>query len=298
MQSPPNPFFDPNWETALKTAQNAYAAAKRETEAEAQLELGSAHHRAWLVRLDEAAQALHRLERTRFPLIADYAAWRFSALPPAKDGFAVIPDPAEFLSLAAVDDAFNRLFAQRQNAADVTAILLRDGQPPGLAAFADPMAMAASWREFGSGGPQALVSACEADGLVHLCLSHRWGGIGPESNLRFLHAASLLAQEMIILHLPGTEILFQDDGYRMAANREALRAANQFASRMVLYRHLLPGSGQREEFARVSLVWNGARFIEPDWEAEIYGALPLALRTAAMLGEASAPAASFPGKVE
>ncbi len=179
-----------------------------------------------------------------------------------------------------MDEAFERLRRQRQEGSDVSTVLLRDAQPPGLAAFADPVAMVTSWRQFGSGGAEALVCACEAEERIHICIAHRWGGIGPESNLRYLHASSLLAQETITLRLPGADVLFRDDGYRMAANRDVLRAANQIAARLVLYRHLLPGSGQREAFARVMMVWNGARFIEPDWEAEIYGSLPLALRAA------------------
>lgn len=282
MQSPPNPFFDPDWPEALKQARARHQAAKLAAERAAEAALGSAAHRATLVYLDETAQALRRVERTRFTDIADYAEWRFSTLPPAKDGFAVLPDFAAFPSLAAVDEAFERLRRQRLEGGDVSAILLRDAQPPGLAAFADAAAVVTSWRQFGSGGPEALVSACEAEGEIHICIAHRWGGIGPESNLRYLHAASLLAQETIMLRLPETAVLFKDDGFRMAANREMLRKGNEIAAKLVLYRHLLPGAGQREEFARVTMVWNGARFIEPDWEAEIYGALPLALRAAAV----------------
>ncbi len=280
MQSQPNPFFDPDWQAALKHATARQLAARQAAEAEAQAGIGSAAHRAALVHLDEMTAALRVVARTRFATIADYAAWRFAGLPPAKDGFAVLPELDAFPSMASVDETFERLRRQRLEGGDVSSVLLRDAQPPGLAAFADPVAMVASWRQFGSGGPEALVSACEAEGNIHICIAHRWGGIGPESNLRYLHASSLLAQETIMLRLPGAEILFEDDGFRMAANREMLRAANQIAARLVLYRHLLPGSGQREEFARVTLVWNGARFIEPDWEAEIYGALPLALRAA------------------
>lgn len=170
-------------------------------------------------------------------------------------------------------------------ARDPEAVLLRDGQPLSLRAFADASCVLASWRRFGARGPEALVCACEEGTQIHICIAHRWGGIGRESNLRYLHAASLLAQETIMLREPGAEILFSNDGFRMAANREMLRASNMIAARLVLYRHLLPGAGQREEFARVSMVWNGARFIEPDWEVEIYNALPLALRAATM-GEA------------
>lgn len=292
MQSPPNPFFDPDWAAALKLALQRQRGARQAAEAAAETQIGGAAHRAALVRLDEMTQALRLVERTRFASVADYAAWRFAALPPAKDGFALLPELSGFSSLAAVDEAFERLRHQRQEGGDMSAVLLRDAQPPGLAAFADPEAMVASWRQFGSGGPEALVCACEAEENIHICIAHRWGGIGPESNLRYLHASSLLAQETIMLRLPGTEILFRDDGFRMAANREMLRAANQIAARLVLYRHLLPGAGQREEFARVSLVWNGARFIEPDWEAEIYGVLPLALR-AATVSEAGMSGVSF-----
>ncbi len=285
MQSPPNPFFDPDWPAALKSALARQLAARQAAEEAAAAEIGSAAHRAALVQLDEMTQALRRVERTRFASIADYAEWRFAALPHAKDGFTLLPEPSGFPSMAAVDEAFERLRRQRQEGGDVSAVLLRDAQPPGLAAFADPVSMVTSWRHFGTPhGPEALVSACEAEGLIHICIAHRWGGIGPESNLRYLHAASLLAQETMLLRLPGAELLFRDDGFRMAANREMLRAANEIAAKLVLYRHLLPGSGQREEFARVTMVWNGARFIEPDWEAEIYGTLPLALRAATLSG--------------
>jgi len=281
MPSPPNPFFDPDWPAALKGALARQLAARQAAE-EAAAEIGGAAHRAALVHLDEMTQALRRVERTRFASIADYAEWRFAALPPAKDGFALLPEPSGFPSMASVDEAFERLRRQRQEGGDASAALLRDAQPPGLAAFADPVSMVTSWRHFGSGGPQALVSACEAEGLIHICIAHRWGGIGPESNLRYLHAASLLARETMLLRLPGAELLFRDDGFRLTANREMLRAANEIAAKLVLYRHLLPGSGQREEFARVTMVWNGARFIEPDWEAEIFGTLPLALRAATL----------------
>jgi hypothetical protein len=280
MHGPPNPFFDPDWQPRLKQAEACWRAARQVAEAAAEAEIGSATHRAALVRQDEMLQALRVVERARFASIADYAEWRFAALPPAKDGFALLPDLDAFPNMVSVDEAFERLRRQRQEGGDVSAVLLRDAQPPGLAAFADSASMVTSWRQFGSGGPEALVAACEAEGNIHICIAHRWGGIGPESNLRYLHASSLLAQETIMLRLPEAEILFRDEGFRMAANREMLRAANKIAERLVLYRHLLPGAGQREEFARVTMVWNGARFIEPDWEAEIYGVLPLALRAA------------------
>ena len=290
MRSPPNPFYDPNWPALAQAAQQALAAARA---AEAQAPLGSPAHHLALAALEEARQATERAQRAAFPRIADYAAWRFSDLPEAKDGFSVLPDPASFESLAAVDQACVRLLRQRQEGADVSAILLRDGQPASLAAFADPAALLSSWRQFGSNGPEALVSACELGEAIHLCIAHRWGGIGPNSNARYLHAASQLAQETILLRLPAAAILFQDEGFRLAANRETLRAANHIAARLVFYRHLLPGAGQREEFARVTLVWNGARCIEPDWEAEIYGSLPLPLRAA--LFATPAPAPRLPG---
>ncbi|MGE4483098.1 hypothetical protein [Acidocella sp.] len=279
MHDQANPFFDPGWRDILKQARARHEAARHAAEDAARTELGGLAHRAALADLEATRQHLHRAERTRFSTIADYAAWRFAALPPARDGFAVLADPHEFSSLAAVDEAFERLRRQRQDAS-ADPVLLRDAQPPGLEAFADTAKAVTSWRRFGSGGPEALISACETDGNIHICIAHRWGGIGPESNLRYLHVASLLAQETITLRLPDAQALFREDGFRMAANRDILRGANKIAARLVLYRHLLPGAGQREEFARVSLVWNGARFIEPDWEAEIYGTLPLALRAA------------------
>ncbi len=100
MQSPPNPFFDPDWPETLKHAATRHRAARQAAEDAATAEIGSAAHRAALVHLDEMAQALRRVERTRFATIADYAEWRFTALPPAKDGFAVLPDFDAFPSLA------------------------------------------------------------------------------------------------------------------------------------------------------------------------------------------------------
>ena len=282
MPGPTNPFFDPEWPDKLAQAGADHYAAQVAAEAQARRALGSAAHRAALAALEHAAQALLLAEQAQFQTIADYADWRFSSLPSARDGFEVLPDFDEFSSLEAVDEAYARARRQRRERGEADAGLLRDGQPAGLTAFADAARVVASWRQFGPGGPEALVCACEADELIHICIAHHWGGIGPESNLRYLHASSLLAQETIALRQPGAELLFKDDGFRMAANREMLRAGNEIAARLVLYRHLLPGAGQREEFARVGLVWNGARFIEPDWEAEIYGALPLALRAATM----------------
>lgn len=282
MPGPANPLFDPEWPDKLAQASADHYAAQAAAEAQAQRELGSAAHRAALTILEHTARALLAAERARFQTIPAYADWRFSGLPPARDGFEVLPDFEEFPSLEAVDEAFARARRQRQEHADSNAGLLRDGQPASLRAFAEASRVVTSWRQFGPGGPEALVSACEADEQIHICIAHRWGGIGPESNLRYLHASSLLAQEIITLRQPGAEALFKDDGFRMVANREMLRAGNEIAARLMLYRHLLPGAGQREEFARVNLVWNGARFVEPDWEAEIYGALPLALRAATM----------------
>jgi hypothetical protein len=296
MQSLPNPFFDPEWPDRLAQASAAHYAAREMAELEAERELGSAAHRSALSALEDAAQTLLLAERAQFQTISDYAQWRFSGLPHARDGFESLPDLLGFSSLDEVDEAFTRARQQRHESGEADAGLLRDAQPLGLVAFADPMAMVTSWRQFGAGGPAALVSACEAEGRIHICIAHRWGGIGPESNLRYLHASSLLAQETIMLRLPGSEVLFRDDGFRMAVNRDMLRAANEIAARMVLYRHLLPGAGQREEFARVTLVWSGARFIEPDWEAEIYGTLPLALRDAAMSEVLQAGVALLAGK--
>ena len=82
MRSPPNPFYDPNWPALAQAAQQALAAARA---AEAQAPLGSPAHHLALAALEEARQATERAQRAAFPRIADYAAWRFSDLPEAKD---------------------------------------------------------------------------------------------------------------------------------------------------------------------------------------------------------------------
>ncbi len=248
---------------------------------------GSPRHRAALDRLAQAREALRHAQRARFETIADYAAWRFSTLPPTLGGFSVTPDTASFTSIQEVDAAFARARAYRRESAQAESLLLPTRQPLGLAAFSDAGGVISSWRRLGA--IDCLVSFHETGGLFHICLAHPWGGLARQANEVFRRSATQLAREVISLALPGAAEIFLHDRHRLVQHRETIRAINALAARMRFYRHLLPQHGLSEEFCRVGMGWDGASCIDPDWSAELFIVLPPALRAASDTANAPTP---------
>ncbi|OYV38462.1 MAG: hypothetical protein B7Z80_09980 [Rhodospirillales bacterium 20-64-7] len=294
---PANPRYDPGWaETAarLAAARDQLRVESAWLGAEA---FGSPRHLQTLARLADLAAALKAAELSRNPTIAEYAAARFAALPAPRDGVDVMADPAGFTSVEEVDAAVARARARLDEAPILNAQSLRLGQPDGLEAFADPAAVVTSPRRF---APELLgrrADAAPLDCVVHyqalgadnhFCITHRWGELAVTSrapNARaiaqraaFQRVASQLARDAILFTLPHATPVFEPEGHRALANREAIREVNALAARLIFYRHALPARGQREEFGLVRMTWDGARFIEPDFGGSLYDRLPAALR--------------------
>lgn len=282
---PRNPLYDKNWHPRLSAAQRALETARR-NEAQAPGGFGSAAHRAALAALDHARAEQRAAWAAQFETVADYAAWRFANLAEGKDGFAVAHDLAGFSSLDAVDAAYENAERDEHEGTLEQRFRLETGQPAGLAAFADASGTVSSWRRLGE--IDCMVSFCLADDLFHICLAHRWGALALKSNDIFRAIATQLTRETILLQAPGAEVLFHDNGHRLAQHRELIRHVNGLAAKFRFYRHLQPERGLREEFCRVAMVWNGAGWIDPDWEAMVYARLPRTLRDAT--GQTALPA--------
>ena len=232
-----------------------------------------------------AVEAARAAWRAQFETVADYAAWRFSRLAAAKDGFALDHDAAEFATIEAVESAYENAARDAREGTLERRFRLQTDQPPELAAFAEGSGTISSWRRFGE--IDCMVSFCLADGLIHICLAHPWGGLALKSNEIFRTIATQLARETILLQRPGAAVVFTDDGHKLARHRELIRQVNGLAAQCRFYRHLLPERGLREEFCRVDMVWNGASWIDPDWSAVVYDRLPRTLREAA--GQPASP---------
>jgi hypothetical protein len=291
----PNPYHDPDWAAkAAAAAENcrrweAVCAAIAAAEG-----FASARHLAALEQHREAI-AQHRIARLgQFATIAAYAEARFAALP-AATGFSVTAGADSFTTIEAVDEAFLRAAQRRRRAEYEDTALLPDGQPPGLAAFGDPAAVISSWRRFEGVEPgetlDCMVSFHQAQKQFHVCLAHRWGGLSARSNETFRRIAAILTRQTICFAMPEAEIIFRDGNHRLAEHRALIRQVNEMARRFSFYRHLWPDHALKEQFSRVEMVWDGAGFIDPDWSADIYALLPVALRQASQNFADSGPGA-------
>jgi hypothetical protein len=289
-----NPYYDPGW--AAKVADCTARAEKWRivcAHIGARDGFGAPRHRAALARHEQAKARVEEARRGRFETVADYAAWRFGAVPPARGGVAVLPDFEGFSSIEAVDAAFWRVMRQEAENPLVDAMSLPMRQPAGLAAFAPARDALSSWRRFSPGElsryPAAtgtepvdcLVSFHQLGGEFHICIAHRWGRLSPQSRDQFCNIATLLARQTIEVLHPGVGMIFTEGRHAAPQYRELLRQGNAAAARFRFYRHLLPRRDLKEQFCRVDMGWDGARFIDPDFEAALYEALPEALRAAA-----------------
>ncbi len=281
-----NPFYDAGWAARLRVADAALLAAQQNEQAAARAGFAGAAHRAALAAL-EAAQAHRRAAFVaQFARVADYAAWRFGRLEAAKDGFAIVWEELDYPSIAAVDEAFERALRHRREGTLEQDFRLNIGQPAGLAAFADASRLLSTWRRFGA--IDCMVSFDAVDDEFHVCLAHHWGKLTRDSNESFRRIATQLARESIALIHPEAGPIFAAERHRLAQHRDLIRQVNALAGKFRFYRHLLPEHGLREEFCAVSMGWDGARFIDPEWSSVVYGTLPGALREAA--GQPALPA--------
>lgn len=276
---PRNPLYDPGWPTQLDNADAVLAQARRRETAEAARHFASPDHHAALAWLDAARQARRAAFLGQFETVADYAAWRFAGVETAKDGFALAWDVMDFPSITEVDAAYERALRHRHEGTLEENFRLNTGQPPGLPAFADKSSIISSWRRFGE--TDCMVSFCTAGETFNICLAHQWGKLTRHSNELFRSIATQLARESIVLMLPEAAPVFERDGHRLAQHRETIRKVNALAAKFRFYRHLLPEHGLREEFCAVTMGWDGARFVDPEWSAIVYATLPVALREAA-----------------
>ena len=294
MAGTPNPHYDLDWERKYR---DCAALAEKWRAACAQVAaregFGGAGHLAALAQYEQATALARAARRGEFRDVADYAAWRFGALPPPREGVAALPDFEAFASMEAVDEAFWRAARQEVESPLIDEMSLPVRQPAGLAAFAPARDVLSSWRRFrpdelsrypagmGDEPVDCLVSFHQLGEVFHICIAHRWGGLAPRSRDQFRHVATLLARQTIELLHPGAGVFFTEGRYAAPQYRDMLRQVNAAAGRFQFYRHLLPRRDLREQFGRVAMVWDGARFIDPDFEAALYEALPEALRGAA-----------------
>lgn len=288
-----NPDFDPGW---AETYRACAAVSARWTQVCAQIAalegFGSPRHLAALAQERAAKAQAEAAALGQYETVADYARWRFGGLPAAQGQAGVVPNFEEFASIAAVDAAY--LAATRYAAENpfVDEVSLPVRQPAGLLAFAAAGAVVSSARRFEPGalspyptatGDAALdcvVSFQALDETFHFCIAHRWGELSPQSRDQFRHVATLLARQAIEFSLPGAGVIFQQGRHAALEFREMIRQVNAMALRFCFYRHLLPGRGLREQFCRVEMVWDGARFIDPDFSTGLYDAVPEVLRAA------------------
>jgi hypothetical protein len=294
---PANPRYDPRWAATAARLATALEQLRAEAARLGAETFGSPRQLRSLALEADLITALEAAELSRHATVADYAAARFAALAPPRDGVGLALDASDFASIEEVDAAVARARARLEEDPILNTQSLRLGQPEGLEAFADPAGVITSPRRF---APELLGRRADAapfDCVVHyqalgadnhFCITHRWGELAVTSrapNARaiaqraaFQRVASQLAREAILFTLPHAAPVFEPEGHRALANREAIREVNALAARLVFYRHALPGRGQREEFGLVRMTWDGARFIEPDFGGLLYDRLPAALR--------------------
>jgi hypothetical protein len=288
-----NPNFDPGWAETYRACAEVSARWTRVcAQIAAQEGFASPRHLAALAQERAAKAKAEAAALGQYETVAAYARWRFGGLPAARGGAGVVPDFEGFASIEAVDAAY--LAACRYAAENpfVDEVSLPVRQPAGLLAFAAAGAVVSSARRFEPGelspyptatGDAALdcvVSFQALDETFHFCIAHRWGELSPQSRDQFRHVATLLARQAIEFSLPGAGVIFQQGRHAALEFREMIRQVNAMARRFCFYRHLLPGRGLKEQFCRVEMVWDGARFIDPDFSTGLYDAVPEVLRAA------------------
>jgi hypothetical protein len=293
MSSAANPFYNPDWAQLYQLRRQDDARWEMACgQIAAEYGFASPKHLAAMAQHREVKTALAAALMAQHKTICDYAAWRFSALPAPKDGVALILDFDEFETIAAVDEAFQRAANRQAENPFLNEMSLPVRQPAGLAAFAAAETVLSSWRRFEIAelGPyqnsnaeaflDCLVSFQQLDETLHFCVAHRWGGLSPQSQDQFRNIATVLARQALAFSIPGAEIIFADGQHNLLEHRELIRQVNERAKRFYFYRHLLPRRDLKEQFCRVDMTWNGTRFIDPDFSAGLYEALPAVLRAA------------------
>ncbi|GLR65960.1 hypothetical protein GCM10010909_06380 [Acidocella aquatica] len=294
MAGTPNPYYDPDWEQ--KYRKRAAISEKWRfvcARIAARDGFGAPRHLRALAQHEQAKALEDAARRGQFRSVADYAAWRFATLPPAREGVAALPDFEGFRSVEAVDAAFWRVVHQEVETPLIDAMSLPVRQPAGLAAFVPARDVLSSWRRFspaelsrypagmGAEPVDCLVSFHQLGNEFHICIAHRWGRLSPRSRDQFRNIATLLARQTIEVLHPGVGMIFTEGRHAAPQYRDLLRQVNAAARRFHFYRHLLPRRDLKEQFGQVAMGWDGARFIDPDFEAVLYDALPEALRAAA-----------------
>ncbi|MDE8345010.1 MAG: hypothetical protein POH28_02365 [Acidocella sp.] len=284
MAAIPNPFYEPAWQSALGRAEGALAQCKLTAEMAAQQGFGGPRHLVALRALDAAREAVAAAWRSRFESIEAYARWRFSTLKRDQEDM-LVQDFAAFFSIEDVDAAYLRAQTRVGEVLAGKAAFLNIGQPVGLAAFGPGEKILSSPRRFsaaelGRQGDEMLecvVSFHERGAEFHICIGHRWGALSAGAEDAFRLIATQLARQTIMILSPEAEILFAGGQHAAPAYRDLIRAVNDHARRFVFYRHLLPARGMKEQFCRVDMGWDGARFIDPDFSACLYEAVPASL---------------------
>jgi hypothetical protein len=293
MASLPNPLYDPDW---AATHRARTAACEKWLIICGQIAeqdgFGAPRHRAALAQHQQAKAAAAEALLGQHRTIADYAAWRFGTLPPAKDGVAILPDFDGFQSIADADAAFERAYDRRTETALIDSISLPVRQPAGLGAFAVAENVISSWRRFepaeldpypsakASQPLDCMVSFQQIGEAFHICIAHRWGDLAPQSRDQFRNIATMLARQAITFLHPEAAVIFAGGKHAAPEHRTLIRTVNETARRFYFYRHLWPRRDLKEQFCRVEMAWDGARFIDPDFSAVLYESLPAALRAA------------------
>ena len=248
-----NPYYDPDWAVEYQ-ALAAQCEGWERVCGQIAVEdgFGAPRHLTALAQLAQAKAAAAQALRGQYQTVADYAAWRFGTLPPARGGVAVLPDFADFPSVEAVDAAYRRACENAGENPLIDEMSLPVRQPAGLAAFAQAREVLSSWRRFapaelsryptatGTEALDCLVSFHQLGEEFHICIAHRWGGLSPRSRDQFRNVATLLARQTIEVLLPGAGMLFTDGRHAAPEHRELIRAVNATARRFQFYRHLLP----------------------------------------------------------
>jgi hypothetical protein len=293
MPGPENPFYESDWlhryqSCAAKSAQWDIA-VQEIARADG---FASPRHLAAMAQQREAKAALAAAALAQHKTIADYAAWRFGTLPAPKDGVTIIPDFDYFETIAAVDEAFKRAAQRQAENPFLNEMSLPVRQPAGLAAFAVPETVISSWRRFekadlwpynNTSGPaylDCLVSFQQIDDVFNICIAHRWGGLSPQSQDQFRNIATILARQALQFAIPAAGVIFAEGKHNLLQHRDLIRQINERAKKFHFYRHLLPRRDLKEQFCRVDMIWNGSKFIDPDFSAALYEALPAVLRAA------------------
>jgi len=288
-----NPFYDPGWAAkvaALEAERAQWEALCGET---ARAEgFGGRRHLAAMARFFEVKEAAARAAMGQYEFVADYAAWRFSRLPEARDGVAVVPDFTGFGSVEAVDEAVERAYQRAAEKYQVNEMSLPVRQPAGLVAFAVAGAVVSSWRRFEPGELSAFPNAAGAEAVdckvsfqqlgeeFHICLAHRWGELAPQSRDLFRNICTVLARQAMVVAIPDAGVIFHGGKHAAPEHRGLIRQVNAMAKRFHFYRHLLPSRDLKEQFCRVDMGWDGVRFVDPDFSALLYEAIPAVLRAA------------------